>query len=84
MIRSKWTALLMAGILSISSIGMPVFAAESGMAEELPDEIIEEPEETAEDVVVSIRCGSRKNYMIIKDRVEELAEEIDGEVSVKL
>lgn len=49
MIRSKWTALLMAGILSISSIGMPVFAAESGMAEELPDEIIEEPEETIVD-----------------------------------
>ena len=43
-----------------------------------------EPDETAEDVVISIRCGSRESYMIIKDRVEELAEEIDGKVSVKL
>ena len=51
--------------------------------ESLVDDI-EEPEETAEDVVVSIKCKSRESYMIIKDRVEDLAEEIDGEVSVKL
>ena len=43
-----------------------------------------EPEETAEDIVISIMCGSRESYMIIKDRVEELAEEVDGKVSVKL
>lgn len=53
--------------------------------ESLMDDIEKiEPEETAEDVVISIRCGSRESYMIIKDRVEELAEEVDGKVSVKL
>lgn len=36
-----------------------------------------------ENVVISIKC-SRESYEIIRDRIESLAEEIDGEVSVKL
>lgn len=36
------------------------------------------------DVVISVNCGSEENYLIIKERVEELAKEIDGSVSVKM
>lgn len=36
------------------------------------------------DVVVSINCGDHSNYEVIKERLQELADEIDASLSVKM
>lgn len=49
---------------------------------EIPDEL--DDERTKESVIVSINCGSVNNYESIKERLQNLADEISASLAVKM
>lgn len=52
--------------------------------EEVFDESDLDDNSTKNNVVVSINCGSYDNYETIKERLQNLADEIDGSLAVKM
>ena len=48
------------------------------------DETNLDAEETKDSVIVTINCGNQWNYEQIKERLQNLADEIDGSLSIKM
>ena len=79
---ATWDFDLLESELSDLDIDMEVFGFDVSIEDFDEAELDEDVEKTS--VIVSINCGSHENYMEIKERIEQLADEIDASVAVKM
>ena len=70
-------------ISEIESIDLSGFGFELEELEEF-DEYDLDSDETKENVIVSINCGSVGAYETIKERLQNLTDEIEGSMSIKM